>query len=271
MTTLKELKKDAKVRLSGNYFKLIVMNALFLVIILAFFLLRNYIKNSTLKLLYTIIIAFFNVPLSFGLLSTTMDIVRGSSTNLTEFINVGFKNILKVWKVFFRVFLKLLIPLIVFWILSVSLIFAGLAYIYSNNVEAWTIYALLLTTFASLIWLIIASFKYVLALYVLKDNPNQNGKEIVEGSSKLIKGHILNYIGLYLSFIGWYILILLICSIVLLIISYFNLVTAEYIDYISYFLTTLGELILLPYISATVVGFYDDLVYDKTSKEEKAE
>jgi len=60
--------------------------------------------------------------------------------------------------------------------------------------------------FVVLIYIAVKSLYYSLAMYILKDNEELTGKEIVEKSAELMKGNRWNYVWLSLTFIGWAIL-----------------------------------------------------------------
>lgn len=260
MTTIRELKKDAKIRLSGNYFKLLFMYLLYIIIIYALTTLARFINSNLIKFFYALVLLIFSVPFSFGLISCIMDIIRGKSTPLSEFINVGFKNIPKTCKVFLRIILKLLIPIILL-IASMSFLLVTLAEAtYGGALANYFLIASVLFVVTFLL-LFIMSFYYSFAFYLLKDKPEKNSKEIVNMSHSLMKGNIIKNIALSLSFIGWYLLIFAIG----LISSYLLPVNSA-----SYIFQG-GVILLFPYITATMIGFYEDILYDKTHAEESAE
>lgn len=258
MTTIRELKKDAKVRLTGSYFKLLLIYFIYGIIIFAFSYLSKFITSNPIKFLYALLILIFTVPFSYGLISCFMDIIRGKKVSITEFINVGFKNLSTVWKIYLRIILKLLLP-IIFTIastlfLSISLVGSILNGTLSN-------YALIsaIVFIVAIIILFIMYIYYSLCFYLLKDKPEKNSKEIVQMSHDLMKGNIMKYIGISLSFFGWYLLIFAVC----LITSYF--IPAE----INSLIMEFGFLLLFPYITTTLIGFYEDILYDKTHAAEK--
>lgn len=172
---------------------------------------------------------------------------------MTEFINIGFKNMSKIWKIYLITLLKLIIPII---LLLSSLTLASSAF--KGPLANYFILSKVLLISSSLL-LFIMNCYYGFTVYLFKDKPEKTAKEIVNMSHDLMKGNILKYIGLNISFISWYLLIFAI----LFISSYFIS---------SYFLVKLLELsfiVLLPYITATMIGFYEDVLYDKTNANEK--
>ncbi len=257
MTTIRELKKDAKVRLSGSYFKLLLIYCLYGIILFAFSALSTFITSDIVKFIYALLILIFTVPLSYGLIACFMDIIRGKKSSITEFINVGFKNISVVWKVYLRILLKLILP-IIFTIASMFFLFLTLAEtILGGTLSNYFLISVIVFLLA-IIFLFVKYIYYSLCFYLLKEKPKKSSKEIVKISHDLMKGNIMKYIGLTLSFIGWYLLIFALCFLA----SYFlpqNVISL--IMELCFFL-------LFPYITATMIGFYEDILYDKTNAEE---
>lgn len=260
MTKIGELKKDAKVRLSGSYFKLLLIYFMYEVILFTFSALSNFITSNIIKLIYLILLLVFTVPLSYGLISSFMDIVRGKKTSITEFINVGFKNILSVWKVYLRIFLKLIIPILII-IVSTFGLFLSIAESTLNNTVPFYFILTALAFTISVIILFVAYLYYSLSLYILKDEPEKTAKEIVELSHDLMKGNIIKYIGLSISFIGWYLLITIISLLIMYLLP----------SKIATLVMEFCFIALFPYITATMIGFYEDVLYDKKNEKEKQE
>lgn len=260
MTSIRELKKDAKVRLSGNYLKLVLIYFIYRVVIFALSSLETFITSDILKILYVLVFLVFSVSFSFGLIYCIMDIIRGKKSSFTEFINVGFKNALQSLKVFFRMFLKLLIPIILL-IASMCFMLVTLATSITTGTLSNNFILSVVLFMLAVVFLFIKSLYYSFSFYLLKDNPEKTPKEIVNMSSELMKGNILKTIGLYFSFIAWYLLIFAVGFVA----SY--VVPQNFVNIIVEF----GILLLFPYIVTTMTGFYEDILYDKTHAEETAE
>lgn len=259
MTTIRELKKDAKVRLSGNYFKLLFIYFIYAIVIFAFSALAKFINSNIIKFLYALLLLVFSASFSFGLIACIMDIIRGKNTPFTEFINIGLKNMPKALGIFLRILLRLLIPIILL-IASMTFMIITLANaVVGGSLANYFILSVVLFMLA-IIFLLIKSLYYSFAFYILKDKNEKTSKEIVNMSRDLMKGNIVKIIGLSLSFIGWYLLIFAIG----LISSYF--LPKEFTTII----TEVGSLLLFPYITTTMIGFYEDILYDKTHAEETA-
>lgn len=259
MTSIRELKKDAKVRLSGNYFKLLLIYFIYRVVIFALSALETFITSDILKILYALVLLVFSASFSFGLIYCIMDIIRGKKSSFTEFINVGFKKAPKALKVFLRMFLRLLIPIILL-VASMCFMLITLANAMVGGTLANYFILSVVLFMLAVIFLFIKSLYYSFVFYLLKDKPEKTSKEIVNMSRDLMKGNIIKTIGLYLSFIAWYLLIFAIGFIGLYVLP------QELINIIVEF----GILLLFPYIITTMTGFYEDVLYDKTHAEETA-
>ncbi len=258
MTSIKELKKDAKVRLTGSYLKLLIVYLIYDIIVFAFSTLGKLIQSDIAKIIYLIFLLIFIVPLAFGLISCLMDIIRGKKVPITDFINVGLNNIGNAWKVHLHTLLKLLIPIILTIASMYFLALTLVATLYGGNLSKYFLISAILCVISILI-LFIANLYYSFSFFILKDKPNKTGKEIVNMSRDLIKGNLVKYIALGFSFIGWYLLIFAICFIT----QYFLPQNVVMI------ISNIGSLLLFPYITTTMIGFYEDILYDKTSSEEK--
>ena len=258
MTTIRELKKDSKIRLSGNYIKLVFIYLVYSIIVFAFSCVTDYINFSLLKFIYAVLILIFSIPLSYGVIDSVMDIIRGKKVPFTDFINIGLKNIGKVWKVYLRIILKLIIPIIILIASAFFVIITLIGNLFGAFIGNYFILSCVIFFFASVV-LMILNIYYSFAFYILKDKPEKTAKEIVNLSRDLMKGNVIKYIGLILSFLGWYILILIL-----------GLIAAYIIPVIiANACVEIGFLMLFPYISATLIGFYEDIYYDKTNASEK--
>jgi len=175
------------------------------------------------------------IPMSFGLVTTFIKLKRKQELNYIDFIKDGFSNFNKVWSVFGNTLLKMILPIICL-VLSIALIVIGTFVLAttSNFIFIFLIPLGLSCYLASLVFCIIKGFSYSLVYYILNDNPDMTGKEIVEESSKLMNGNKFKYFCLNLSFIGWNILATLTLGV--------------------------GYLWLTPYMNISLVVFYENLI-----------
>lgn len=179
--------------------------------------------------------------ISYGILVSFVKLKRGEEVGYVDFLTLSFKSFSKIWAVYGNTILKMIIPvalLIVFVVVftfgtagSVTGILAG-----SSSVTAgFSGVAIIgfIGYVASLIYVIVKGYLYSLTLYILYDNENMTGKEIVEESEKLMKGNRWSFFWLSLTFIGWAIL--------------------------ATFTFGIGFLWLIPYIGVAQVCFYEAL------------
>ncbi len=250
--SISELKKDAKIKLSGIYFKTIIINILYLLIISVLEMIGNLINNNILSIIYQTILLFVTLPFSYGLLVSMLKLSRSENVSLTDFINIGLQNSKKVLKVFGRLLLKIIFPIIL--IIISSIIFTIiLIYTLYNSISTIPLIICGIILIASIVYYIAKLLSYILIFYIIYDNKDITSKEILEKSHKLMNSHKLDYILLYISFIGWYLLIS-VCSKILL--MFVNQILAILFLGISI-------LLLIPYISFSLINFYEELINTK--------
>lgn len=193
-----------------------------------------------------------SVPISFGLLASFMKLKRDEEVGYTDFLNIGFSNFGKAWGVAGNMILKMIVPIvlvIVFLLVFVfgttgSLMTGLLTDSYSASAGLGGLAVIgFIGYIVALIYAIVKGFLYSLSYFVLYDNSDKTGKEIVEMSESMMKGNRWSYFWLGLTFIGWAIL--------------------------SVFTLYIGLLWLMPYVMVTFVCFYEALA-SKTN-EPKAE
>ena len=281
----KEIKKEAKNKLTNNYMTLVIINALFLLFTLACsYAISSLTEIEKLKYLgsiLSIIFIVFTYPFAYGIIASTIKKTRSEDVGITEFINIGLKNFGKTWKVFFRTFLKLLIPLLIFVIITVLLIVAIIIYSFasafqitesSSSIEFIMknpiIIILVILYILDIIYLGLKSLYYSLTFFVLYDNNDKPSKEIVEESKKLMTGQRWNYIKLCLSFIGWYLLIGFITSLTGEIALNLDIPFSNTLPVI---INNIGSILLTPYISVSTLVFYENLKNNNTEPKKNNE
>lgn len=274
--TATNTRKDAREHLQGKWGK----GALIVLAYVVFTALINLVESiiggitPALEKIISIVITVIEVPISYGFLISFIKLKRGEEIGSFDFVKNGFNGFSRAWGVCFRMFLKMILPVILV-IVSIVIISAStltmaggflkqatqdttksLNSSYSYNFDTSLIneasqstensgkamsgiligFVLLL---ASEIYLVMVSLKYVLSYLVAYDNPEFTGLQAVEESARLMNKNRGNYFVLMLSFIGWAIL-----SVVTLGIGYF---------------------FLIPYIMVSTVSFYDELKQQNTA------
>ncbi len=255
--SISELKKDAKIKLSGSYGKAILT---FLIYIILTFLLQTilaFIKNDILKFIYSIFLLIIELPLSFGITACMIKFSRNEEVSPFDFINLGLQNISKVWRVYGRTLLKLLLPIFLVIATSIILVVCTVANVVNSQDLSAYILIDLVVLVGSIIYLIVKSLYYTLTTYVLYDNPNLTGLEIVNKSAELMQNNRMNYVTLCISFIGWYFLIAVI-----------SVLLENFFSFYASIVVTIGSLLLSPYISVSVVNFYEFLADIDTKPKE---
>lgn len=280
--TISELKKDAKVKLSGSYKKAFLICLIYYALIFALTYVVSFINNTGIRLIFDIAIAIISVPLSFGIISTFIKIVRNEDVAILDFLKIGFSNFKGAWRTYLRTIVNLILPIILLvasYILFFYTLFIQVISEFSqeSNVENPFLIAIssdgalinlpinlllvsIILVLATAVFYIYKSLSYSLTLYILHDKPTATGKEINNESKKLMKGNKWKIFLLTLSFIGWMLLILLVSYLAIMLLGQ----TAGYI------VSSLGTIILSPYISASLVCFYEDLK-DENNENQKDE
>ena len=249
-----EIRANARRSLEGKWGKAALMTLAYGVIV--------FVINFVLGLIPVIgsIVSFvISTPISYGLIVAFMKLKRGEEVGYVDFLNYGFSDFGRVWGVVGNILLKLILPicLVVICIIVITFGMAGslsagiYGAAYRSTYSASSSFASglagglgvlaiigIIGYLASLIYLVVKSYYYTLSFYILNDNPNMTGREIVEESRKLMTGHRWHYFGLGLTFIGWLIL--------------------------SAFTLYIGLLWLMPYVMVATICFYEQLAGKST-------
>lgn len=118
--------------------------------------------------------------------------------------------------------------------LEIGTIFSGFNRFKTGfGLNFWTTFYILAWTLLFIIPGIVASYKYVMAPFILVDNPEMTAGEAITASKELMKGNKGRLFCLSLSFIGWM--------------------------FLSILTLGLGNLFLIPYMEASVAAFYCDI------------
>ncbi len=250
--TISEIKDTAKKTLSGKMVNVYIITSLYTLVCFAI----QYISKQAatmqnfLSTILTIVLSIIQLFFGYGLISNLIKISKQHEPiPYTQFMTDAVLNASKVLKLVINLFLKMLIPIILF-----SIILGCETYFLQLSSENSNYRILLIITFilfiAAFIGLISYSLNFVLSLFCLVDNNDKSSNENISKSRTLMKGNKLKYIGLILSFIGYYILIGLISYILgcFLDAIYLNLAV------------TILSMLLIPYITISQYIFYEELL-----------
>lgn len=196
--------------------------------------------------LISIALLVINVPLSFGFVAIFMKLKRNEQVGYADFLSIAFSNIGNAWKVAGNIILRLL-PFIIGIIVSIFLMSFGIAAsIFSafptatraasaTAVSGFGFLGIIgfIGYLACIICLIPKTLSYALSYFILFDNPEMSGKEIVGKSQSLMIGKRWKLFCLSFSFIGWMFLAGLTFGI--------------------------GYFWVLPYIMFAIICFYEEL------------
>lgn len=241
--SISQIKANARQALSGKWGK----GACIVLAYLAFYFVIGFItglfgEESMLGSIVNLASIIIQVPVTFGLSYAIIKLKRNEEVEAFDFLELGFSNFGRAWKIGLRALLKVIVPFIVMIVSVFMFAFSLAATIFTSafNISEPSIgLALvglvgLIIYVVSIIWLAISSLLYSLTTYIAYDNPNMTSLEVVNESAKMMKGNRIKIFVLELSFIGWAIL--------------------------TVFTLGIGYLWLLPYMQVSVVCFYESLV-----------
>lgn len=245
---LSEIRANARKSLTGKWGKVALLTLIYtaLVTVIGFVL-------NLIPIIGQLVFFVIATPISFGLIVSYMKLKRGEDVGYVDFFKFGFSSFAKVWAVFGNMLLKLILPvclLVVFIILigvaAGGAVASGIISGSASGVAGFGILGIVafIGYIASLIFFIVRGYLYALSYFILNDNPDMTGKEIVEKSASLMRGNRWKFFLLGLTFIGWAIL--------------------------ASFTFGIGMLWLMPYIMVAFVCFYEELD-GKTSETKSTE
>lgn len=241
-----QIRANARENLTGKWGKAALMTLSYCIIVFVIAFLCNLIP-----IIGQIIWLVISTPISYGLLVSFVKLKRDEDVEYTDFLNTGFSKFGRIWGVVGNIILKMILPvclIILFAIIMVvsfsgsiiGLTYGSLSYSMSYKVgtamaSGFGFFGLIgfIGYFASIIYTIIKGYLYTLSFYILNDNDNMTGKEIVEESARLMKGNRWRFFWLGFSFIGW--------------------------AFLCAFTLGIGMLWLLPYMMISMVFFYEEL------------
>lgn len=274
--TISELKKDAREKLKGHWSSaicIIIAYSLF-TFLLSFVasLITNFSRNAIIAFVLQILLIIISLPLSFGLLVSMVKLYRGEKVGFFSFVSTGFSNIYNAWKVFGRTLLKLALPvfliIITYIVLAIAFTPLSISLSLTGSIEGVSLtFPIIATVLFALayIFAIVKSLYYVLGNFILCDNSELTGKEIVEKSAEMMTGNRKKYFLLILSFIGWALLIVLVALALLIglfaiIANTLRSIASIYLIVIITFIIAMAlSLVLSCYISFSAISFYEDL------------
>lgn len=249
-----QIRANARESLTGKWGKAALLTLTYSIIVFVIDFVCNLIP-----VIGGIILFVISTPISYGLLVSFMKLKRGEEVEYVDFLTSGFTSFGKVWGVIGNTILKMILPvcLIVIFIIIMVIGLSGsmVALNFATNSTSTATGAAaglgvlgvigIIGYIVSLIYTVIKGYLYSLSFYILNDNPDMTGKEIVNESEKLMRGNRWRYFWLGLTFIGWAIL--------------------------AAFTFGIGMLWLMPYMMIAMICFYEDLAGKTTTPVVEAE
>lgn len=237
-----QIRANARESLTGKWGKAALLTLTYSIIVFVIDFVCNLIP-----VIGGIALFVISTPISYGLIVSFMKLKRGEEVGYVDFLTSGFTSFGKVWGVIGNTILKMILPvcLIVIFIIIMVIGLSGsmVALNFATNSTSTATGAAaglgvlgvigIIGYIVSLIYTVIKGYLYSLSFYILNDNPDMTGKEIVNESEKLMRGNRWRYFWLGLTFIGWAIL--------------------------ATFTFGIGMLWLMPYMMIAMICFYEDL------------
>lgn len=238
--SISRIRECAREALRGKWGKAALMILAYLgVFFVIGFITGLFGEDSIISDLLGIASTVIQIPIVLGLMFSFIKLKRNEDISAFEFLNLGFSNFGRAWKITLRTFLKLLLPfigvIISIGLIASSVAMTSVAAITGGSIESSALLSLLgiIIYLASIIWLVVRSLLYSLTWYIAYDNPNMTALEVVNESARMMRGNRGKLFLLELSFIGWAIL--------------------------TVFTFGIGYLWLLPYMQVAFVCFYENL------------
>ena len=233
-----QIRATARESLTGKWGKAALLTLCYMIITYVISFVCNLVP-----VIGPIVLLVISTPISFGFIVSMMKLKRGEEVGYVDFLCSGFANFGRVWGVVGNTILKMILPVCLIIVFAIVMAFGisgsaifGIAYESASGIAGFGIVGIIgfIGYIVSLIYAIVKGYLYSLTYYILNDNPNMTGKEIVEESEKLMMGNRWKFFWLGLTFIGWAILAGLTLGI--------------------------GMFWLMPYITVSMICFYEDLI-----------
>lgn len=247
---ISDLKQEAKVNLQGKWGKAILIAIVYYLINFVLGMIGQSITNNVLEIIYSVLLIIINVPFAYGYIASLVKLSRNENVSPLDFITIGLQSFKNSWMVIFRTVLKMLLPIFLV-IVSYMILFLSAILTFKSNSSSFLLIIAFILLFGSYIYAFIKGLSYTLTSYVLYDNQDLSGKEIVEKSSELMKNNKWNYIKLSLSFLLYYIVIMIVYAILYQVANSIIAVVFALIAIIGV------SIYLLPYLNFALIAFYE--------------
>lgn len=262
-----ELRAIARSKLQGKWGKLIAIQFAYMVIAFVLGFIQGIFKEvSTIQSLMSLVVAVIEIPLSFGLIISYVRFYNNEDVKPFDFLSQGFSNFSKSWGITLNIICKLILPIILlvvaivlfsYGIASSSIALLAGATAQAGSGMGFFVVGIILYI-ASLIWLLMQSYYYQLAMIIVAEDNSLTSKEYVAKSKEMMTGKRGKLFCLQLSFIGWFAIIFVV-----------SLVGSLIFKDTAYTIFTLiveliASLFLVPYVQLAIIAFYYSLTGKST-------
>jgi len=198
----------------------------------------------------------------FGLLSQWTRIRAGQDFEYLDFIKVGFLNFIKIQKIFLRIALKWIVPILLVAPLLIGLICSlFIEELPSTGMLLFGILCAVISPFVALPLF----YKYRFALNELIYNPEMSSKEIVENSGKCMIGNRMKVVEIELHFLIFALVMGVNCYIftlggksILTSVGGFSLYYKA-MPIVSELIANIFSAFVLPYMNVALIAFYEKI------------
>ena len=261
-----EIRRQANAAIKGKHFKTILIFLLYMLFT---------VVGCLIPFIGSIFIMVMSIPLSYGLTVSIIKLKRNENVGYFDFVSIAFSEFSNAWRVTFSMLGKLWPYLLGYFASFMFMIFGSVfasilgiatsAIIDSSSSADFTALIPMLIVFgiggiAGIIFyvlLLLKSLYYSLSYYVLYDNKELKGKEIVEKSYELMLGNRWNLVKMqipyYLIAYGLTILVAILPAILAAIFE-----TPIFII-LTYLLMYAPIIIITPMIQFAITQFYDTI------------
>lgn len=260
-----EIRKQANTSIKGKHFKASVIFLIYM--------------------LFTVVVCFvpvigsifsiiMSIPLSYGIICSIIKLKRNEDVGYFDFISIAFSEFGDAWKIAFSMLGKVW-PYLVGYIGSIFLILIGaiitiIITASSSIIDSSSTASLVgfipfiiiciisgIAAIVCYILLLLKSLYYSLSFYVLYDNKELKGKEIVEKSYDLMKGNRWNLIKMQ---IPYYLIIFGITLLIAIVLSVLSVIfKVEFLVSLTSFISYIPMIFIMPLIQFAITEFYDTL------------
>lgn len=207
-----DFRKIAREKLEGKWGKAVLIVLAYMSISFILGVISGFFEESSFAGIISIIELIIEIPLSFGLICSFVNLFNQEDVKAYDFLALGFNNFAKSWGIAFRTLLKLIVPVILIVVSAIIIVIGGMGTLFTGSALTSTVTTTsfsglaivgIILYFVSIILLITWSYYYQLAYIIAAENPDMNAKEAVEASKTHMTGNRWKLFCLEFSFIGW--------------------------------------------------------------------